>query len=282
MQKQLRFVFYFRFWYKSEIHGAYLWSNGQRFTFVSPWKAPRFLGLLLCIYNFYRLRISILEQTNIKNEGGKVSGVATLQEEEVLIHQLWKREREQSQFDLEELSVFFICLEREKIFREIERKEMASKSSSSSSAAAANNHGRTRVGKYELGRTLGEGNFAKVKFARNVDTGENVAIKILDKEKILKHKMIAQVLTVIIILIFQFIFSNRSNQIWFFFLVVRFIDSIKLNLRNFFVFTPSKTRNSICCLTVIVFVVWLFGCREKMNKEKEQAKCNLLFLIFNY
>ncbi|KAJ7968990.1 Non-specific serine/threonine protein kinase [Quillaja saponaria] len=52
---------------------------------------------------------------------------------------------------------------------------------------------RTRVGKYELGRTLGEGNFAKVKFARNVENGENVAIKILDKEKILKHKMIAQI-----------------------------------------------------------------------------------------
>ena len=114
--------------------------------------------------------------------------------------------------------MFFICLEREKIFREFERKKMASKSSSSSAAAAAaaNNHGRTRVGKYELGRTLGEGNFAKVKFARNVDTGENVAIKILDKEKILKHKMIAQVLTVIIILIFQFIFSNHPNQIFFF------------------------------------------------------------------
>ncbi|MQM20648.1 hypothetical protein Taro_053672 [Colocasia esculenta] len=53
--------------------------------------------------------------------------------------------------------------------------------------------GRTRVGKYELGRTLGEGTFAKVKFARNVETGENVAIKILDKEKILKHKMIGQI-----------------------------------------------------------------------------------------
>ena len=38
-------------------------------------------------------------------------------------------------------------LEGEKIFREIERKKMASKSS----AAAANNNGRTRVGKYELG-----------------------------------------------------------------------------------------------------------------------------------
>ncbi|CAN1829672.1 CBL-interacting serine/threonine-protein kinase 23 [Linum perenne] len=51
---------------------------------------------------------------------------------------------------------------------------------------------RTRVGRYELGRTLGEGTFAKVKFARNTETGENVAIKILDKDKVLKHKMIAQ------------------------------------------------------------------------------------------
>ncbi|XWS16010.1 hypothetical protein CRYUN_Cryun34aG0050000 [Craigia yunnanensis] len=52
---------------------------------------------------------------------------------------------------------------------------------------------RTRVGKYELGRTLGEGTFAKVKFARNIETQENVAIKILDKEKVLKHKMIGQI-----------------------------------------------------------------------------------------
>ncbi|KAL5577304.1 hypothetical protein UlMin_019003 [Ulmus minor] len=58
----------------------------------------------------------------------------------------------------------------------------------------SNNSGsRTRVGRYELGRTLGEGNFAKVKFARNVETNENVAIKILDKEKVLKHKMIGQI-----------------------------------------------------------------------------------------
>ena len=131
-----------------------------------------------------------------------------------------EKERERKANSIWRNWVCFLFVWREKIFREIVRKEMASKSSSSSSsaaAAAANNHGRTRVGKYELGRTLGEGNFAKVKFARNVDTGENVAIKILDKEKILKHKMIAQVLTVIIILIFQFIFSNRSNQIWFFF-----------------------------------------------------------------
>ncbi|KAG2684729.1 hypothetical protein I3843_10G086200 [Carya illinoinensis] len=60
-------------------------------------------------------------------------------------------------------------------------------------ASRSNNNSRTRVGKYELGRTLGAGNFAKVKFARNVETGENVAIKILDKEKVLKHKMIGQI-----------------------------------------------------------------------------------------
>eukprot|EP00270_Netrium_digitus_P005134 TRINITY_DN1669_c0_g1_i1.p1 TRINITY_DN1669_c0_g1~~TRINITY_DN1669_c0_g1_i1.p1 ORF type:complete len:455 (+),score=105.47 TRINITY_DN1669_c0_g1_i1:157-1521(+) len=49
------------------------------------------------------------------------------------------------------------------------------------------------VGKYELGRTLGAGSFAKVKFARNTETGESVAVKVVDKEKILKHKMVEQI-----------------------------------------------------------------------------------------
>lgn len=52
---------------------------------------------------------------------------------------------------------------------------------------------KRRVGKYEVGRTIGEGTFAKVKFARNSETGEPVALKILDKEKVLKHKMSEQV-----------------------------------------------------------------------------------------
>ncbi|XP_068669615.1 CBL-interacting protein kinase 9 [Aristolochia californica] len=51
----------------------------------------------------------------------------------------------------------------------------------------------TRVGKYELGKTLGEGTFAKVKFARNVETDETVAIKVLDKDKVLRHKMVEQI-----------------------------------------------------------------------------------------
>ncbi|CAM6076423.1 unnamed protein product [Sphagnum tenellum] len=51
----------------------------------------------------------------------------------------------------------------------------------------------SRVGKYELGDTLGEGTFAKVKHGKNKETGEIVAIKVIDKEKILKHKMVDQI-----------------------------------------------------------------------------------------
>lgn len=50
-----------------------------------------------------------------------------------------------------------------------------------------------KVGKYEIGRTIGEGTFAKVKFAKNTETGESVAVKVLAKSTILKHKMVDQV-----------------------------------------------------------------------------------------
>ncbi|XP_039813200.1 CBL-interacting protein kinase 8-like isoform X1 [Panicum virgatum] len=50
-----------------------------------------------------------------------------------------------------------------------------------------------RVGKYEVGRTIGEGTFAKVKFAQNTETGESVAMKVLDRSSILKHKMAEQI-----------------------------------------------------------------------------------------
>ncbi|KAL6959099.1 CBL-interacting serine/threonine-protein kinase 1 [Sarracenia purpurea var. burkii] len=42
-----------------------------------------------------------------------------------------------------------------------------------------------RLGKYEIGRTLGEGNFGKVKYAKNLDSGQPFAIKILEKSRIL-------------------------------------------------------------------------------------------------
>lgn len=70
-------------------------------------------------------------------------------------------------------------------------------------------------GKYEIGKTLGEGTFGKVKYAVNTETGEKVrypafcvsrtlpetpspdliqvAIKILDKEKIQKQNMGSQI-----------------------------------------------------------------------------------------
>ncbi len=41
-----------------------------------------------------------------------------------------------------------------------------------------------KVGIYEIGKTLGEGAFAIVKQAINSETGDEVAIKILDKEKV--------------------------------------------------------------------------------------------------
>mmetsp|Transcript_42611 Transcript_42611/g.70586 ORF Transcript_42611/g.70586 Transcript_42611/m.70586 type:complete len:493 (-) Transcript_42611:501-1979(-) len=50
-----------------------------------------------------------------------------------------------------------------------------------------------KVGKYEIGKTLGEGTFGKVKYAINTETNEAVAIKVLDKEKIQKQNMGSQI-----------------------------------------------------------------------------------------
>lgn len=43
---------------------------------------------------------------------------------------------------------------------------------------------KNRVGKYELVRTIGQGAFAKVKLARNTETGNLVAIKVIEKSKV--------------------------------------------------------------------------------------------------
>ncbi|KAG5006398.1 hypothetical protein JHK85_024940 [Glycine max] len=51
-----------------------------------------------------------------------------------------------------------------------------------------------RLGKYELGKTLGEGNFGKVKLARDTHSGKLFAVKILDKSKIIDLNNIDQVL----------------------------------------------------------------------------------------
>ncbi|KAJ6731849.1 NON-SPECIFIC SERINE/THREONINE PROTEIN KINASE [Salix purpurea] len=118
-----------------------------------------------------------------KMRDSQVTGMAAMREEEILI-------------DKNHKTGFFNFRERHLIgYREI----MSSSRSGGGCGGGGGGGGgsgsgsRTRVGKYELGRTLGEGTFAKVKFARNVETKENVAIKILDKENVLKHKMIGQI-----------------------------------------------------------------------------------------
>ncbi|KAE7995858.1 hypothetical protein FH972_000623 [Carpinus fangiana] len=49
------------------------------------------------------------------------------------------------------------------------------------------------LGRFEVGKLLGHGTFAKVYHARNVKTNEGVAIKVIDKEKILKGGLIAHI-----------------------------------------------------------------------------------------
>ncbi|KAI4332543.1 hypothetical protein L6164_017444 [Bauhinia variegata] len=54
-------------------------------------------------------------------------------------------------------------------------------------------NGNLLLGRFEIGKLLGHGTFAKVYFARNIKTGEGVAIKVIDKEKILKGGLVAHI-----------------------------------------------------------------------------------------
>ncbi|KAF3616751.1 CBL-interacting serine/threonine-protein kinase 9 [Capsicum annuum] len=65
--------------------------------------------------------------------------------------------------------------------------------SSSPSISSPFSRSRTRLGKYELGKTLGEGSFAKVKYAKNVQTGDHVAIKIINRERVLRQNIMEQI-----------------------------------------------------------------------------------------
>ncbi|CAI0476025.1 unnamed protein product [Linum tenue] len=60
------------------------------------------------------------------------------------------------------------------------------------SSSSSSNQGLL-LGRYEIGKLLGHGTFAKVYHARNVKTNENVAIKVIDKEKIMKGGLIAHI-----------------------------------------------------------------------------------------
>ncbi|XP_016463980.2 CBL-interacting serine/threonine-protein kinase 12 [Nicotiana tabacum] len=69
---------------------------------------------------------------------------------------------------------------------------MATTTSSSSSNSKKENQVLI-LGRYEIGKLLGHGTFAKVYLARNIKTNECVAIKVIDKEKILKIGLIAHI-----------------------------------------------------------------------------------------
>lgn len=53
--------------------------------------------------------------------------------------------------------------------------------------------GKVLMQRFDFGRLLGQGNFAKVYYARNIKTGQSVAIKVIDKEKVLKMGMMDQI-----------------------------------------------------------------------------------------
>ncbi|CAM0882610.1 unnamed protein product [Alopecurus aequalis] len=69
-------------------------------------------------------------------------------------------------------------------------------SPSSSAAAAKRGDAGSRgllMGRYELGRVLGKGTFAKVYHARHLQTGESVAIKVLDREKAVRSGLVSHI-----------------------------------------------------------------------------------------
>ncbi|KAL7265665.1 hypothetical protein ACSBR1_003452 [Camellia fascicularis] len=55
------------------------------------------------------------------------------------------------------------------------------------------NNGSVLMHRYEIGKLLGQGTFGKVHHARNLETGMSVAIKMIDKEKVLKVGMFEQI-----------------------------------------------------------------------------------------
>ncbi|RZC79408.1 hypothetical protein C5167_003600 [Papaver somniferum] len=51
----------------------------------------------------------------------------------------------------------------------------------------------TLFGKYEMGRLLGQGTFAKVYYAKEIHSGESVAIKIINKDQVRKEGLMEQI-----------------------------------------------------------------------------------------
>ncbi|PHT49345.1 hypothetical protein CQW23_09092 [Capsicum baccatum] len=66
-------------------------------------------------------------------------------------------------------------------------------STMSTKIAKTEKKGTILMNKYEIGKLLGQGTFAKVYYARNLKTSQNVAVKVIDKEKVMKVGLIDQI-----------------------------------------------------------------------------------------
>ncbi|KAK7359212.1 hypothetical protein VNO77_01162 [Canavalia gladiata] len=71
--------------------------------------------------------------------------------------------------------------------------EVARNQGTSTSSMKKKENTNLVMGRFELGKLLGQGSFAKVYHARNMKSGEGVAIKIINKEKILKSGLVAHI-----------------------------------------------------------------------------------------
>uniref|UniRef100_A0AAY4AP70 non-specific serine/threonine protein kinase n=1 Tax=Denticeps clupeoides TaxID=299321 RepID=A0AAY4AP70_9TELE len=67
---------------------------------------------------------------------------------------------------------------------EVTSRSVRSSGRSRSSAGSASEDQQPHIGNYRLLKTIGKGNFAKVKLARHILTGQEVAIKIIDKTQL--------------------------------------------------------------------------------------------------
>ena len=56
-----------------------------------------------------------------------------------------------------------------------------------------NTHAGQRIGQYKVVRTLGEGSFGKVKLAEHRSTGQEVALKIISRKKLISRDMAGRV-----------------------------------------------------------------------------------------
>ncbi|GFZ19957.1 serine/threonine protein kinase 1 [Actinidia rufa] len=77
--------------------------------------------------------------------------------------------------------------------QEIEHATTASRPATVAATSATKMDNKALFGKYELGRLLGCGAFAKVYHARNIDTGQSVAVKVISKNKIVGTNLMSNV-----------------------------------------------------------------------------------------